>query len=89
LVFLPLSNQRLDPCVVERLSVVQILVNLPVVPTYVLGIPAIATSFACGKSSLGALQRYIATAHDALAQVFETVTDMPVSDLMRSPRARS
>jgi hypothetical protein len=57
--------------------VVEVLVDLAVVTTDVPGIPAVATDPTVGEGRMLTLERRVATAHDGLTQIFETVADVP------------
>jgi len=55
----------------------EVLHHLPVVLAHVLGIPSIAPLQAGGESGVLPLERDVAAAHDALAQVFKAMSEMP------------
>lgn len=65
------------PHIISRPLLLEVLINLIVIPAHVGGIPPITTGDSVGKRRCLALEGRIATAHDALPEVLEAVVEMP------------
>lgn len=74
---MPPAQKTLYPSMVHSPVALEIVIHGIIVPAHMPRVPPVAAAAALREGCLGALERHVAAAHDALAQVVEAVLDVP------------